>query len=157
MDSDFSFKSFCLDTIEVAQDHSAQSLCGVLSTMFENWNIANKVFGATTDNAANIVNAAGLLKIEHFPCFAHTLQLSVKKAVDVTKARNTISRCKQLVRHFKQSPKEMYSLRAKQEMLQLPQHELIQDCPTRWGSTLCMLSPPSTRQQSCMQQIVTRL
>ena len=97
VDSEFSLKSFCLDTIEVVQDHSAQSICDVLSTMFQSWNISHNVFCATTDNAANIVNAASLLGIEHFPCFAHTLQLSVKKALDVQNVRNTIARCKKLV------------------------------------------------------------
>ena len=146
VDSEFSLKSFCLDTIEVVQDHSAQSICDVLSTMFQSWNISHKVFCATTDNAANIVNAASLLGIEHFPCFAHTLQLSVKKALDVQNVRNTIAQCKKLVQHFKHSTKEMYCLRHKQELLQLPQHELIQDCATRWGSTLCMLQQLSEQQ-----------
>ena len=104
------------------------------------------MFCATTDNAANIVNAASLLGIEHFPCFAHTLQLSVKKALDVQNVRNTIAQCKKLVQHFKHSTKEMYCLRHKQELLQLPQHELIQDCATRWGSTLCMLQQLSEQQ-----------
>ena len=33
----------------------------------------------------------------------------------------------------------MYKLQEKQELLKLPQHMLIQDCITHWGSTLCML------------------
>ena len=31
-------------------------------------------------------------------------------------------------------------------MLQLPDHNLIQDCPTRWGSTLAMLKRVSEQQ-----------
>ena len=44
-----------------------------------------------------------------------------------------------LVEHFRKSTKETYKLREKQEMLKLPQHQLIQECTTRWGSTLGML------------------
>ena len=85
------------------------------------------------------LSTIGLLGIKHFPCIAHTLQLAVKKALQVPKVSSTIARCKKLVQHFKKSTKEAYKLRNKQEMLQLPQHELVQDCPTSWGSTLGML------------------
>lgn len=33
----------------------------------------------------------------------------------------------------------MYSLCEKQDLLNIPQQELVQDCVTRWGSTLTML------------------
>ena len=33
----------------------------------------------------------------------------------------------------------MYQLRAKQTVLSLPKHELIQQCETRWGSAYAML------------------
>ena len=56
-----------------------------------------------TDNDQNIVNAIGLLGIEHFPCIAHTLQLAIMKALQVPRVHNTIARCKKLVEHFKKS------------------------------------------------------
>ena len=65
----------------------------------------------------------------------HTLQLSVKRGLEVAKIRKCVSRCKCLVSHFKKSSKEMYKLREKQTMLELPNHEIIQDCVTRWGGT----------------------
>ena len=70
-----------MQTQEVPQDHNASSLKEVLSSLFDSWKISDKVCGATTDNGRNIVNAIGLLKIEHFPCVAHTLQLSIKKTL----------------------------------------------------------------------------
>lgn len=114
--------------------------------MFEEWKIKRKVFEGTTDNAQNIVNAMGLLGLLHFPCIAHTLQLGVKKALEVQKIHSILARCKKLVEHFKKSTKEMYKLREKQEILQLPKHQLIQDCPTRWGSTLHMLERLAEQQ-----------
>ena len=66
VDSDFSFKSFCLDTIEVAQDHSAQSLSGVLSTMFENWNIANKCLAQQQIMQLIFLMLLGFLKLSIF-------------------------------------------------------------------------------------------
>ena len=35
--------------------------------------------------------------------------------------------------------KAAYKLREKQKLLKIPQHALVQDCITRWGSTLHML------------------
>ena len=139
IDSEFKMQSRCLQTQEVPQDHNASSLKEVLSSLFDSWKISDKVCGATTDNGRNIVNAIGLLKIEHFPCVAHTLQLSIKNGLEVTRVQRVLGRCRKLVEHFRKSTKETYKLREKQEMLKLPQHKLIQECTTHWGSTLGML------------------
>ena len=112
------------------EDHDAQSLQEVLSKMLLDWNIDNKVFGATTDNGRNIVNAIGLLGLKHFPCVAHMLQLSINYGFKIVRVRNALARCKKIVEHFKKSLKETYKLRQKQDMLQLPQHKLVQDCVT---------------------------
>ena len=50
-----------------------------------------------------------------------------------------IGRCKAIVTHFMRSTKETFKLQEKQELLKLLQHMLVQDCITRWGSTLSML------------------
>ena len=75
---------------------------------------------------------------DHFPCIAHTLQLAVNKGLKVARVQRIIARCKAIVSHFKRSTKETYKLREKQELLKLSQ-QLVQDCVTRWGSTLSML------------------
>jgi hypothetical protein len=63
----------------------------------------------------------------HFP-IAHTLQLSIKNGLAISRVQRVLGQCKKLVEHFKKSTKEKYKLREKQEMLKLPQHKLIQDC-----------------------------
>lgn len=107
--------------------------------MFQSWNISEKVCGATTDNCGNIVNAVVLLGIEHIPCVAHTLQLSIKDGLAITRVQRILGRCRKLVEHFRKSTKETYKLWEKQKLLQLPEHKLTQECVTRWGSTLGML------------------
>ena len=99
----------------------------------------DKVCGGTTDNGSNLVNTFSLLNIDHFPCIAHTLQLAVNKGLKVPRVQRVIGRCKAIVTHFKRSTKEMYKLREKQELLKFLQHMLVQDCITRWGSTLSFL------------------
>ena len=79
---------------------------------------------------------------------SHTLQLAIIKALQVPRVHNIIiARCKELVEHFKISSKDTYKLREKKHvMLQLPQHQLIQECPTRRGSTLSMLKRLAEQQ-----------
>ena len=110
IDDNFVLQSKCLQTLEVPQDHDAVSLKDVLSAMFTNWKIKEKVCGGITDNGSNIVNALSLLKIDHFPCIAHTLQLAINKGLKVTRVQRIIGRCKAIVSHFKRSTKEMYKL-----------------------------------------------
>ena len=150
----FVLHSLCLQTLEVPKEHTAVAIQQVLSSMFEEWDISSKVFGATTDNGQNIVNAIELLSLEHFPCLAHTLQLAIKKIYTIPKVHTAIARCKKLVEHFNKSTKETYRLREKQKMLQLEEHKLIQDCPTRWGSTLLMLQRVSEQQAAIVAVLV---
>ena len=73
INENFVLQSKCLQTLEVPQGHDTVSLKDVPSAMFTNWKIKEKVCGDITDNGSNIVNAFSLLKIDHFPCIAHTL------------------------------------------------------------------------------------
>ena len=138
--NDFKFLSRCLAAKEVAEDHNAESLASVLQNVFEDWKITGKVYGATTDNGGNIVNACiNHLKLMHMPCVGHTLQLAVKRALEINRVKRALGRCRKCVEHFNKSTKATYKLREKQELLKIPQHALAQDCITRWGSTLHML------------------
>jgi len=102
--------------------------------------IDDEVFAATTDNGSNVVNAiVDHFDLIHMPCIGHNLQLSIKKVLDLPAVQKVIARSKKCIAHFNKSTKEMYKLREKQKLLKLPEHELIQNCITRWGSTLHML------------------
>ena len=46
------------------------------------WNLQlNGLVAATTDSGANIVLATGILNLPHVPCFSHTLQQTIDRAV----------------------------------------------------------------------------
>ena len=79
------------------------------------------------------------LNLVHIPCIGHTLQLFIKRTLDLPAVQKVIGRCKKCITHFCKSTKEMYKLREKHDLLKLPEHKLVQDCITRWGSTLYML------------------
>ena len=93
-----------------------------------------------TDNCQNIVNAVtDHLQVLHLPCFGHTLQLSVQKAFNLNEIVVGLGKVHKLVGHFKKSSKAKYCLHEKQKLLNLPDHQLIQQCDTRWGSVYAML------------------
>ena len=84
-----------------------------------------------TDNCQNIVNAVNdHLQVLHLPCFGHTLQLSVQKAFNLNEIAVVLGKVHKLVGHFKKSSKAKYCLHEKQKLLNLPDHELIQQCDT---------------------------
>ena len=73
------------------------------------------------------------------PCIGRTLQLAVKKALEITRIKRALGQCHKCIKHFNKSTKATYKLQEKKEFLKIPQHALIQDCITHWGSTLHML------------------
>ena len=77
----FNLVSAALDAVPILEDETAESLKTILSAVFKEWGITDKVKCIVTDNAAAMIKAAQLLKIRHLPCFAHTLNLVIKNAV----------------------------------------------------------------------------
>ncbi|CAH0397050.1 unnamed protein product [Chilo suppressalis] len=107
------------------------------------WNIkVNKIFAIVTDNGANIVKAvhdfAGRKK--HLPCFAHTFNLVVEKAISETAGfKALITKVKIIVTYFKQRVHANDELRKLQKNNDSGVQKLVQDVSTRWNSTFYML------------------
>lgn len=92
------------------------------------------------DNAADIKAALNMSDFDGVPCTAHSLQLVIKDGFfGHSKMNNLIAKCKKLVGCFKHSAKTTKILRRCQKQMNLPEHRLVQDEPTRWNSTLHML------------------
>ena len=149
--SDWEMKHHCLQTREIDENYNAENLTKELSAPIEEWELNDKVkvYGCTTDNAGNITNAiVHHLHLVHLPYVGHTLQLGVEKGLQVPQVARVLGRCKKLVEHFHKSTQETYALREKQRLLSDdPTLELIQSCPTRWGSTYLMLERIKKLQQ----------
>ena len=84
------------------------------------------------------------LDLLNFPCFGHTLQLSVKKSFDTLAVSRKLSRVRRLVNYFRKSTKSTYKLVEKQQLLDLSQR----DCITRWGSIYNILERLLEQQQA---------
>ena len=147
--SSWELASYCLSTKELPGEHAATNISTAIQEMLNDWNIdTEKVVAVVTDNARNMVNAISELGLFNFPCIGHTLQLGVKKGFDVPKVHTALARVGRLVAHFHRSPKSMSKLKEKQKLLGLPEHQLINDCITRWGSTYEMLKRFIEQQQA---------
>lgn len=59
--------------------HTAAHIAEAASGLMTEWGITNKVCAMVTDGARNIVASVNQLKIPHIHCFAHLLNLVVKK------------------------------------------------------------------------------
>ena len=73
-------------------------------------------------------------------CFGHNLDLAIKKVLSFPRVQQALARCHSLVELFHRTWKKARDLRQKQEELNLPQHKLMGEVPTRWGSTYSMIS-----------------
>ena len=76
------------------------------------------------------------------------MQLSVGKRLIISSVSCVVGKVKKLVEHFRRSTKASYALREKQTLLDIQKHELIQEVPTRWGSTYFMLARVQEQQPS---------
>ena len=129
-----------LDTTEITTEHTAINLVDELQESLTRWNLhEDKIVAFTTDNARNIVNAIEILSWQHFGCFAHTLQLGVKKTMQVPQVAKALGRARNLVSHFHHSNKSSYVKKQKQTDLHTDHLSLIQDVVTRWNSSYYMV------------------
>ena len=133
---DWQIKTYCLETLYLPQDHTGISIADALETILESWNLkSEQQVCITTDNGSNMVAAIDRLGWDHLSCFGHNLNLAVTNALkDETRVTRAIAVCKKVVQHFAHSWKKRRSLTEAQITKGLPQHALVTDCPTRWGS-----------------------
>ena len=74
-------------------------------------------------------------------CTIHTLQLVIKDCIMTQRAViDMLARSRKIVGHFKHSHLAMERLNTIQKRLNLPEHRLVQDEPTRWDSTYYLLN-----------------
>lgn len=94
----------------------------------------------TTDSGANVVAAANLLNWKWISCFGHNLHLAITKALnnDVRCSR-ALGVVHKIVSGFSLNWKQKRELTKAQLNLKLPQHSLVTDCATQWGSMQKMI------------------
>lgn len=126
-----------LDTHSLSGNHTGENLAKDMKNTLAAWKLTEKLTAVTTDNAANIVMGCSILQkslpnVIHLPCFAHTLNLAAQKANDTI--QETTKLINNVISYFHHSSIGKEVLREKQVALNLPVHDLVTECPTRWNS-----------------------
>ena len=156
VDQEWNLQSWCLQTLFVPQDHDANNLGEVMVETLDNWGLdpCNQVC-LTTDNGSNKVRATSeCLNWNHLSSFGHNLHLAVTNLMeDDRRVARAFGVCHKLVELFAHSWKKKRGLCEAQIQLKLPNHSLVSDCATRWGSKEKMVVRV-LEQEKAIQQVV---
>ncbi|XP_073714924.1 E3 SUMO-protein ligase ZBED1-like [Misgurnus anguillicaudatus] len=141
INDDFELKTRCLQTAYFPADHTGQNIAQGLKECLSSWHLNEEGQTCiTTDNAANVIKATELNDWTRLQCFGHRLHLAIENALkDDARVNRATGLCKQLVAHFSHSWKKKNALSEVQKQLNLPEHSLVTECPTRWGSRQKMI------------------
>ncbi|XP_060774010.1 zinc finger BED domain-containing protein 4-like [Neoarius graeffei] len=137
VNQEWRMQSKCLQTSFMPETHSADNLEDALRSTIMEWNIQEKRIACiTTDNGANIVAAIRQLKWQWLSCFGHNLNLAINNSLAQQKASTdrAFGVCRAVNAAFSHSWLRRNELRKAQVEMNLPEHSLITDCATRWGS-----------------------
>ncbi|KAJ8342807.1 hypothetical protein SKAU_G00327350 [Synaphobranchus kaupii] len=142
VNEEFDLKARYLQTAHFPDDHTGENTAAGLREGLASWDLDEENHVClTTDNASNMVKAA-LLRNEwtRLQCFGHRLHLAIENAMKDDRVSRATGLCKKLVGHFSHSWKKKAAMTEAQRELNLPEHALITECPTRWGSKEMMIA-----------------
>jgi len=139
---EWDLRSIALGTMYFPQDHNGENLAEAITDTLQSWGLdSNNQVCITTDNGSNILRAVKtILNWTHLPCFGHNLHLAIGNTLkDDGRVDRAVAVCKKLISAFSYSYKKKRELKDAQKELDLPEHSLVTDCQTRWGSTQKMI------------------
>ncbi|KAL0893118.1 hypothetical protein ABMA27_014751 [Loxostege sticticalis] len=140
INNNFKMQSVLLSCEHFSDRHTSANIQDFLSNTAREWNIADKINFVISDNAANVQKALQDLGWKHFGCYGHTLNLIVQNALITV--QDTLDKVKTIVRFFKKSPlatEKLLKYQKNDNEAAIPV-KLKQDMPTRWNSTLHMIT-----------------
>lgn len=79
VDPNLNLKSVLLQCASFTKKHTNLNLSVIIQSIIGEWQIKDKIVFVVSDNAANIKGAISILQLKHFGCFAHSLNLIVRK------------------------------------------------------------------------------
>ena len=140
IDSKWEMHSNVLVTRAMLERHTGENIAAKLKSCVSEFGVDQKVSTVVHDNARNMENGLSVCEDwDDLSCFGHTLQLCIKPSLELPSVSKLVSKCRKLVGHFKHSTTITAEIGKRQKMLNVPEHQLIQDVPTRWNSTQLML------------------
>ena len=141
LDDCYCRQSALIALVHITESETVENLSREFLRVLEQWRIPlAKVHLVLRDNGRNISEAVKEPAVATITCLAHTLQLVIKDALFVQKSvEDVLSIARSVVGHFKHSSTAEERLHDLQRTLKLPEHQLVQDVPTKWNSSYMML------------------
>ncbi|XP_041093515.1 E3 SUMO-protein ligase ZBED1-like [Polyodon spathula] len=150
---DWSLRSRCLQTSYFPDDHAGEAIAQGLREALSAWGLSEeRQICITTDSGAKFIKAVQLNAWKRLQCFGHRLHLAIENSVKGNKRiDHAIGVCKKLASTFSCSWKKRKALSVAQAELHLPQHQLITETPTHWGSRQEMIQRVLEQEKAIAQ------
>ncbi|XP_032348415.1 zinc finger BED domain-containing protein 4 [Camelus ferus] len=133
--------SALLDVSQVDCDYSGSSVQKQLERWWEAWVTSTglQVGITVTDNPSigKTLNEGARSSVQ---CFSHTVDLVVSEAIKSQRmVQSLLSTARKICERIRRSPRARAKLAELQKEYELPPHHLLQDVPSRWGTSFHML------------------
>ncbi|CAI7841925.1 unnamed protein product [Closterium sp. NIES-54] len=147
-------RTMVLEFREMLGRHGGREMAQVVDETIVQWGLEGRCLGFTTDNASSNIAAFKRMSEEgggqcffnsrmHFRCLAHVINLAVQAALAVDSIRKLLKILREMASWIGFSPQRSGSFLGLQRTLNSqanpatpkPALKLVQDSPTRWGST----------------------
>lgn len=156
IDDDFETKSILLEVDSFSDRHTSANLACELEGIVSHWELKGKILLAVSDNAANIKKAiTEHLHWEHLGCYAHTLNLIAKGALELELVKHLINKVSEIVTYFKRSTIPKNKLDSYQKQNNKQPKKLLQSVETRWNSVYYMLQRISELKEEVAAALAT--
>ncbi|XP_030016881.1 zinc finger BED domain-containing protein 1-like [Sphaeramia orbicularis] len=140
IDGNWSLNSCSLQTTYFSEDHTGELIAQGLKDSLAHWKLdEEKMVCMTTDSGTNMIKALKLNQWTHLSCFGHRLHNAIGNACKDAHIECAVGVCKKVISAFSFSWKKRRDLTVVQAELGLPEHQLISESPTRWGSRQQMI------------------
>ena len=127
-------RSACLAVTENKEAHTAQNYRGNVDEVLEDFKIKEKVVKTVTDNENKM--RAAFNDDERSGCLAHITHNSVTEGIKQTpEIKDVIEKNRKIATKYHKSYAFKYNVEEEQKKSGLPVRAILQDVPTRWGST----------------------
>jgi hypothetical protein len=158
IDADWKLQHTLLDFIEFESPHTGARMAELILRCLESYEIENKVFCITTDNASNNDTMATELydllydrhdivwdpATHHIYCLAHIINLVVRKLIDSLQSgdhtfKTTLAKIRKLAKAARHGSKKPASMRIACREANVTHLRIPFDVTVRWNSTYWML------------------
>ena len=127
-------RSACLAVTENKEAHTADNYRDNVDEVLEDFKIKEKVVKTVTDNENKM--RAAFDDDERSGCLAHIIHSSVSEGFkQVPEVKDVIAKNRKIATKYHKSYAFKYNVEEEQKKRGLPVRAILQDVPTRWGST----------------------